>query len=204
MKIFFALCTVFALLTAVPAPAKEAKKTKRELNEEKEKKEKEEKAAEDAAKEILYSAVIKPLTGDATDSDVARVKGLLSVATMFKTKNISLVEKDVVATLAIHTGRLSKSDVAKMLKDGKETKYRLDRLDDIKPEKEKKDGDKEKEAGKPGDKKEEMKKDEKKDEKKDPKEAPKDTPKPGTPPPAPAATPTPAPAAAETPPPKAE
>ena len=202
MKIFFALCTVFALLTAVPAPAKEAKKTKRELKEEKEKKEKEEKAAADAAKEILYSAVIKPLTGDATDSDVARVKGLLSVATMFKTKNISLVEKDVVATLVIHTGRLSKSDVAKMLKDGKETKYRLDRLDDIKPEKEKKDGDKEKEkeAGKPGDKKEEMKK----DEKKDPKEAPKDTPKPGTPPPTPAATPTPAPAAAETPPPKAK
>ena len=199
MKIFFALCTVFALLTAVPAPAKEAKKTKRELKEEKEKKEKEAKAAEDAKKEILYSAVIKPLMGDATDSDVARVKGLLSVATMFKTKNVALVDKDVVATLYINTGRLSKSDVAKMLKDGKETKYRLDRLDDIKPEKEKKEGDKEKESDKPGDKKEEMKK----DEKKDPKDAPKEAPKPGTPPPAPAA-PAPAAPAAETPPPAAK
>ena len=195
MKIFFALCTVFALLTAVPAPAKEAKKTKRELKEEKEKKEKEAKAAEDAKKEILYSAVIKPLMGDATDSDVARVKGLLSVATMFKTKNVALVDKDVVATLYINTGRLSKSDVAKMLKDGKETKYRLDRLDDIKPEKEKKEGDKEKESDKPGDKKEEMKKDSK--------DAPKEAPKPGTPPPAPAA-PAPAAPAAETPPPAAK
>lgn len=190
MKIFFALCTVFALLAAVPAPAKEAKKTKREEKEEKAKKEKDAKAAEDAKKEILYSAVIKPLSGDATDSDVARVKGLLSVATMFKTKNVTLVDKDVVATVYINTGRLSKSDVAKMLKDGKETKYRLDRLHDIKPEKEKKDGDKEKESDKPGDKKEEMKKDSK--------DAPKEAPKPGTPPPAPAAP------AAGTPPPAAK
>jgi hypothetical protein len=195
MKIFFALCTAFALLAAVPAPAKEAKKTKREEKEEKAKKEQEAKAAEDAKKEILYSAVIKPLKGDATDSDVARVKGLLSVATMFKMKDVGLVEKDIVATIYINTGRLSKSDVAKMLKDGKETKYRLDRLVDIKPEKEKKDGDKEKETGKPGDKKEEMKKDETKDSK----DAPKEAPKPGTPAPAPAPAP-----AAETPPPAAK
>ena len=195
MKIFFALCTVFSLLVAVPAPAKEAKKTKREEKEEKAKKEQEAKAAENAKKEILFSAIIKPLKGDATDSDVARVKGLLSVATMFKMKDVALVEKDIVATIYINSGRLSKSDVAKMLKDGKETKYLLDRLVDIKPEKEKKDGDKEKETGKPGDKKEEMKKDETKDSK----DAPKEAHKAGTPPPAPAPAP-----AAETPPPAAK
>lgn len=200
MKIFFTLCTAFALLAAVPAPAKEAKKTKREEREEKAKKEQEAKAAENAKKEILFSAIIKPLKGDATDSDVARVKGLLSVATMFKMKDVALVEKDIVATIYINSGRLSKSDVAKMLKDGKETKYRLDRLVDIKPEKEKKDGDKEKETGKPGDKKEEMKKDETKDSK----DAPKEASKPGPPPPAPAPAPA-APAPAEgTPPPAAK
>lgn len=152
MKAFITIFTALALLITIPASAKE--KTKRELKEEEAKKEKEAKAMEDAKKEYLFTAVIKPSIGDATDADVAKVKSLLSISGSFKTKEVALVDKQVVATLAVNTGRVSKSDVSRLLKDSKDTQYRIDRFEDVKPEKEKKDKDKDK----PSEKKEEMKK----------------------------------------------
>lgn len=182
MKAFITLFTTLAMFCALPTTsfAKERPKSKREIKEEAEKKEKEAKDKEDAAKENLYTVVIKPNMGDATDADLAKIKGILSVSANFKTKEITLEDKQLVVTLSIKAGRISKADVTRLLKDSKDRPYTITRFEEVKPEKEKKD--------KPGDKKDDPKKE-------DPK---KDMPKPGTPPAPPAPVP---PAAPGTPPP---
>ena len=160
MKSLLTLLTALALLATVPVTALAAKEEKKDAKTKKEdkKKEKEKEEADKKKmmakekKEILYTATISSSLGDPTEADVGEVKSLLSVANAFKCKEVKLDGKQIVATLAIATGRLSKSDVSKMLKE--KSNLKVEKLDDIKPEKEKKDKDKDK----ADDKKEEPKK----------------------------------------------
>ncbi len=136
MKPLCLLLTVFSLALSVSAEAKEEKKG----------------AMKEEKKELIYTAVITPATGVATEADVAELKNKLSLATGFKCKDVVLQGKELIATLAIPQGRLGKSDVSKPLKD---TRFKVGKVDDVKPEKEKKADPKKEEM-----KKDEMKKDE--------------------------------------------
>jgi hypothetical protein len=137
MKLFCLLLSVFALALTVPADAKDAKKDAKKGDKKEEK------------KEMLYTAVITPNLGNATEANVTEVKALLLQAADFKCKEVKLEGKEMIATLAIEKGRLSKSMVSKPL--GKD--FKVGKVDDVKPEKEKK----EKADPKKDDKKEEMK-----------------------------------------------
>ena len=160
MRKFVLKFAVLALAVLIASPVWAAKEEKKDAKTKKEdkKKEKEKEEADKKKmmakekKEILYTATISSSLGDPTEADVGEVKSLLSVANAFKCKEVKLDGKQIVATLAIATGRLSKSDVSKMLKE--KSNLKVEKLDDIKPEKEKKDKDKDK----ADDKKEEPKK----------------------------------------------
>ena len=132
MKALFSLITVLAL-AAIPLHAKDTKADA--------KAKKEDKAKKDEKKEMLYTATISLNMGDATEADVAEVEKALSEAKDFKCKGVKLDGKQIVATLSIDKGRLSKSAVNACLKESK--KYKVDKLDDVKPEKPKKEDKKE-------------------------------------------------------------
>ncbi len=141
MKLFCLLLSVIALALTVPADAKDAKKDAKKGDKKEEK------------KEMLYTAVITPNLGNATEASVTEVKALLLQASDFKCKEVKLEGKEMIATLAIEKGRLSKSMVSKPL--GKD--FKVGKVDDVKPEKEKKEKNDPKADPKKDDKKEEMK-----------------------------------------------
>lgn len=151
MKLFCLLLTAFALALNSPAMAKDTKK-----DDKKDAK----KGAMAEKKEYLFTATIAPTLGDPTEGDLTVVKNILMQATEFKCKSVKLEGKEIVATLANEKGRLSKSDVARPLKE--EKRFKVNKVDDVKPEKEKKDDKKDekkddKAAPAATDKKEEMK-----------------------------------------------
>jgi hypothetical protein len=142
MKLFYVLLTAMAMVLTVPTDANAAKKDAKKD------------AKKEEKKEMLYTAVITPNLGSATEAQVTEVKALLMLASDFKCKDVKLEGKEIVATLSVDKGRLSKSIVSKPL--GKD--FKVGKVDDVKPEKEKKDKK---------DPKADPKKDEKKDDKKD-------------------------------------
>lgn len=157
MKPFTTLLAAFSILAAVPVHAadkKDDKAKKEDKGKKDDKKDDKKDEKKDWEKETLYTATISTTTGEAKESDMSEVKSLLMTSSAFKCKDVKLEDKSVVATLSVgkDKGRLSKSDVNRILKD--KPVYKVDKLDEVKPEKEKKE-----------DKKAD-KKDEKKDEKK--------------------------------------
>jgi hypothetical protein len=155
MKPIYLLLTLFSLALPLSVEAKEEKKDAKKG------------AMKEEKKEILYTAVITPATGVATEGDLAELKNLLGQATGFKCKGVVLEGKEMIASLAIPQGRLGKSDVAKPLKD---SRFKVGKVDDVKPEKEKKADPKKEEVkkdeAKPGDKPAEVKPDAKAEPKK--------------------------------------
>lgn len=146
------MLTVLALATAPAfASSKDDKKEKKDKKEERNKKDDKK---DEKKKEVTYVATISVTEGEAKEDDTAEVSACLKEAKNFKCKEVKLDGKQLVATLTVEKGRLSKSDVTACLKEKK--KYKVDKLDDVKPEKEKKEDKKDKEE----------KKDEKKDEEK--------------------------------------
>ncbi len=151
MKQLCLLLALCSLALSVPAIAKDEKKDAKKA------------AMKEEKKDLIYKAVITPATGVATEADVAELRNLLGLALDFKCKDVALEGKEIIATLAIPTGRLGKSDVAKPLKG---SRFKVGKVDDVKPEKEKKADPKKEEmkkeepkAGdKPADVKEEPKK----------------------------------------------
>jgi hemolysin activation/secretion protein len=141
MKRLLTLTTLLAFAITAPIHAakddKEDKKSKREMKKEQEEKEKEMKKKEKV--EYLYTATISSKLGDATEKDVAEVKSQLNITTAFKCKEVKLDGKQIVATLAVESGRISKSDVNRALKEVSNVK--VDKVDEVKPEKEKKEKD---------------------------------------------------------------
>lgn len=157
MKPIITMLTALAFFATVPANAKEEKPEKKDAKTKREEKKKEEadKKKSKEKEEILYTATFTTSVGEATEADTTTLKGQLLMSTLFNTKEVKLDGKNLVATLAIKSGRLSKSDVAKAVKE--KGTYKVEKVDDIKPEKEKKskdgdkDADKEKDMKKPGD-----------------------------------------------------
>ena len=145
MKLTCLLLTALALTFNSPAMAKDKKEDKKDAK----------KGAMAEKKEYLFTAIITPTLGEPTEGDLTVVKNILMQATEFKCKSVKLEGKEIVATLANEKGRLSKSDVARPLKE--EKRFKVSKVDDIKPEKEKKDKKDEKADEKSTDKKEEMK-----------------------------------------------
>ncbi|MBP7948772.1 MAG: hypothetical protein KA004_03885 [Verrucomicrobiales bacterium] len=170
MKHLITAITALAFISSAPLFAKEEKADKPDRKERKEKKEKEkeekEKKKEEGRKgekkETLYEAIIVLVSGEPTEADAEEAKNCLSTTTEFKTKEAKLEDKKIHVTLAVDTGRLSKSAVSRALKSA--PKFKVEKLDDVKPDKEKKeDKDKDKEKKEEG--KEEPKKEEPKNEK---------------------------------------
>ncbi len=165
MKLLCLLLTALSLAMVAPLQAKTAAEIKeaREAADAKKK--------DGDKKPLLYTATIAPTLGEATEGDLTEVKTILLLANTFKCTEVKLEGKSIQATLSSEPKKpLSKTDVAKAFKT--EPKYKVVKLDDVKPEKEKKTpkddkkpdpkkpDDKKPDAKTPDPKKPEMKKDE--------------------------------------------
>lgn len=137
MKTITTLLAAFSILAAVPCHAAAKKDDKKDAKSKKEDKNKKDDKEWD--KENLYTVSVTTTTGEPTEADMSAVKTEFMTATAFKCKDIKLDGKEIVATLSTgkEKGRLSKSDVARMLKE--KPTYKVAKLDEVKPEKEKKD-----------------------------------------------------------------